>query len=97
MLRGRYLYLKRLHEKSENVFLLRRNVHRLEKGLLMRPRRPVFGLKYIEELVNVYERLVSKDLENDESIVDQLIWARDVLTKYFSVVENNIFFYEFIF
>jgi len=89
VLRGRYLYLKRLHEKSENVFLLRRNVHRLEKGLLMRPRRPVFGLKYIEELVNVYERLVSKDLENDESIVDQLIWARDVLTKYFSVVENN--------
>ncbi|SVE23497.1 uncharacterized protein METZ01_LOCUS476351, partial [marine metagenome] len=49
------MYLKRLHEKSENVFLLRRNVHRLEKGLLMRPRRPVFGLKYIEELVNVYE------------------------------------------
>ena len=59
MLMGRYLYLKRLHEKSENVFLLRRNVHRLEKGLLMRPRRPVFGLKYIEELVNAYERLVS--------------------------------------
>ena len=46
---GRYLYLKRLNEKSENMFLLRRNVHRLEKGLLMRPRRSVFGLKYIEE------------------------------------------------
>jgi len=89
VLMGRYLYLKRLHEKSENVFLLRRNVHRLEKGLLMRPRRPVFGLKYIEELVNAYERLVSKGLENDESIGGQLIWARDVLTKYFSVVENN--------
>ena len=89
VLMGRYLYLKRLNEKSENMFLLRRNVHRLEKGLLMRPRRSVFGLKYIEELINVYEGLVSKDIENDSSIKNQLIWAHDVLEAYFSVVGEH--------
>jgi nitroreductase len=89
VLMGRYLYLKRLHEKSENIFLMRRNVHRLEKGLLMRPRRAVFGLKYIEELINVYERLVSQDIENDLSIKNQLIWAHDVLEKYLSIVGEH--------
>ncbi len=35
-------------------FALRRNIHRLEKGLIMRPRREVFGLFYIEETVDLY-------------------------------------------
>ena len=86
---GRFLYLKQLHEKSENLFLLRRNVHRLEKGLIMRPRKPVFGLKYIKELVDIYEKIMIKSIENDLLIKDQLIWAHDVLEKYFSVVKEH--------
>ena len=87
VLSGRFLYLKRLNKKTENIFLLRRNVHRLEKGLLMIPRKPVFGIKYIEELVDVFEYLIKEN--NYENIYDELHWAYDVLTKYFSVVKDN--------
>lgn len=62
--------------------ILRRNVHRLEKGLSMPGRRPVFGEKYILETVEVFARLAARpDAEHEE-----LRWARDVLTRYFQVV-----------
>ena len=64
VLLGRFLYLKRLNKKTENIFLLRRNVHRLEKGLLMIPRKPVFGIKYIEELADKWKL---KDYYGDNS------------------------------
>ena len=61
-----------------------RNVHRIEKGLSMRDRRSVFAESYIEEVV--------KDLTtawepqtNDE----QLLWAVDVVTEYFEVVDRT--------
>ena len=46
---GRWKYLKDKEQARSSQFLLRRNVHRLEKGLLMRPRKPVFALDFIEE------------------------------------------------
>jgi nitroreductase len=65
-----------------SVPLLRRNVHRLEKGLSMPDRRAVFAEKYITETVEVFARLAA----SAEAEPGELRWARDVLTQYFEVV-----------
>lgn len=58
---------------------LRRNIHRIEKGLLMRPRRDQFALGYIDETVDAYERLGDGP---------ERVWATDVLAAYFDAVEG---------
>lgn len=50
------LYGRLRHEEDNlssgrSLYRLRRNVHRLEKGLIMRPRRAAFATEYIEETV----------------------------------------------
>ena len=50
------LYGRLRHEEdnrlaSRSEYRLRRNVHRLEKGIIMRPRREVFAAEYIEDTV----------------------------------------------
>ena len=67
---------------NPNSFLLRRNIHRLEKGLIMLPRRAVFGEGYIEETIVFLELCVCADCLSD----DELCWAKSVIEKYFSVV-----------
>lgn len=63
--------------------LLRRNIHRLEKGLVMQPRQTIFAEDYIQETVEEFVRLSSAGgLETDEAQ-----WAHDVLAAYFQVVE----------
>ncbi|WGF87263.1 nitroreductase family protein [Marinivivus vitaminiproducens] len=64
---------------------LRRNVHRLEKGLIMRPRRPVFAADYIVPTVAAYARLVEGLPRNPEAL-PEVEWARDVLQTYFDAV-----------
>jgi len=63
-------------------FMLRRNTHRIEKGLIMKPRRDIFALDYIEETVNCYEKLVMVD-NFKNSGCSELHWSRDVLSVYF--------------
>ena len=60
---------------------LRRNTHRLEKGLIMRPRRKLFALDYIEETVAAYKCAVK---ETKEKANEEISWARDVLNAYFN-------------
>ena len=68
-----------------NSALLRRNTHRLEKGLIMRPRRPTFAADYIGETVRAYKGMLgATDFCSEESR-----WATDVLSEYFSVVQDN--------
>lgn len=62
-------------------FTLRRNVHRLEKGLLMRPRRDVFAKAYVAETVDAYA------VARHSADADLIRWATDVLDTYFEVVE----------
>jgi len=69
--------------------LLRRNTHRLEKGLLMRPRRDVFALDYIQETVDCYERLHRDSSALHDYDPGELDWARDVLTSYFDVTGSH--------
>ena len=49
---------------------LRRNIHRLEKGLVSRPRRHVFALDYIGSTVTRFERAVN-DRQNDPDTLDE--------------------------
>jgi len=85
VLRGRLAYEHSLTEMGQSSPLLRRNIHRLEKGLIMRPRRKVFAEEYILETVRCYNsaraRYGFSGLE--------LQWARDVLNEYFNVVETS--------
>ncbi|MHA7819577.1 MAG: nitroreductase family protein [Erythrobacter sp.] len=89
VLLGRAKYHEELQENDANIFLMRRNVHRLEKGLLMKPRRPVFAKDYILETVNVYRKLVAEPVRSEESSLDSLRWGYDVLSEYFSAVEPD--------
>ena len=102
---GRLQYQKSLTVASEPQYLLRRNIHRLEKGLIMRPRRDIFALDYIEETVNAYRDLVNGQDSNGDRFLTQslmgetpktalhrrseLKWAHDVLQEYFSVVATH--------
>ena len=58
---------------------LRRYAHRLEKALIMRPRKPHFAHGYIEDFVAHLKHCGEIDgFDNDE-----LRWATDVLRTYF--------------
>jgi len=71
---------KSTHEQSNP--LLRRNIHRLEKGLIMRPLREVFALEYIEETQEAFELAYQSSAHQSE----ELAWAKSVLMKYFDTV-----------
>lgn len=80
VLAGKSIYRDSLKNPIFNTSLLRRNVHRLEKGLLMRPRRLPFGLDYIEETVDAYQKAVQTKTE-----LKELIWAKHVLEEYMAI------------
>jgi len=79
--RKRYYESRSGHNPSS--FFLRRNIHRLEKGLIMQPRRRVFAEGYIGETIAYLQLCVEANcLSEIESN-----WAHAVIHEYFSVVE----------
>ena len=85
VLKGRLAYWRGLEQSGRSSPLLRRNIHRLEKGLVMRPRAPVFAEDYIEETVAEFARLrAAGGLDTVEEK-----WAGDVLARYFAVVQDS--------
>lgn len=85
VLKGRKAYYESLHDIGESCALLRRNTHRIEKGLIMKPRRDIFAEGFILETVKCYERAIdSSILANTEKK-----WATDVLDEYFKVVGST--------
>jgi nitroreductase len=85
VLAGRLAYERGFGAPAASSPLLRRNVHRLEKGLIMRPRLAVFAADYIGETVQAFvtaEQTGALD-------ADELKWARDVLDEYFAVVADS--------
>ncbi len=86
VLRGRRDYYRNKRRDRPSHVELRRNVHRIEKGLIMRPRRDVFARDYIAETIEFYEDAVAQNHRApgtmDQSEMD---WAHDVLTEYFRV------------
>lgn len=85
VLQGKIAYENSLRRVKESSYLLRRNIHRLEKGLIMKPRRPIFALDYINETICCYEKAVKDNV----ICADEIKWATDVLDEYFRVVTKN--------
>jgi len=83
VLAGRVKHVKEAKEIKANYFLLVRNTHRLEKGLLMRPRRSVFGKDYIQETIDSFEGVFKSQAAGSANL--QLKWFTDVLSEYFAL------------
>lgn len=87
VLNGRLEYRHSLINIKNSSILLRRNIHRLEKGLIMQPRREYFAESYIEETLDCYGScLTSGSIDSNE-----IKWANDVLSEYFdSVIDTKV-------
>lgn len=78
---GIFKYYKNAISKNDiNWALIRRNTHRLEKGLILRPRKKIFALNYIQETVEEFSKIKPK-MENHTTK-----WCNDVLNEYFKSV-----------
>lgn len=90
VLYGRLMYMRETGISTKTQYLLRRNIHRLEKGLLMKPRRNVFALDYITETVDSFCRGFDT-LQQDHKALpsEELQWAYDVLNNYFEAVGSH--------
>jgi nitroreductase len=83
VLNGRLAFAREQGMGKNSSTLLRRNIHRLEKGLIMQPRKALFALGYINATIGAFE-LAAANKNHDES---ELKWAGDVLGEYFNAVE----------
>ncbi|WKD22059.1 nitroreductase family protein [Pseudoalteromonas sp. KG3] len=83
ILKARLKYSKSNGQHGRSSALLRRNIHRIEKGLVMRPRRNVFALDYLSETLSAFNSAMN---HSNFSRSEQQ-WAIDVLSEYFSVVD----------
>ena len=84
VIKGELNFRRKWLESSGGREVLRRNIHRIEKGLIMKPRRDVFGKDYIVETVKCYANLIEVSGFTEENR-----WAGDVLGEYFSVVSAS--------
>jgi nitroreductase len=86
VLRGRRNYYRNKKRNRVTHVELRRNIHRLEKGIIMRPRRDIFARDYITETVEFYAdaaeqcRVAPGTME-----ISEMDWAHNVLEEYFTV------------
>lgn len=85
VLSGRVAYEESVRNIRKSNALLRRNIHRIEKALIMRPRRPIFAKNYIAQTVDIYLRA----LETSGFCTQELEWASEVLDAYFSTVVQD--------
>ncbi len=74
-------------KQDASFFLLRRNIHRIEKGLVMPKRRPCFAKEYIGETVDFYQKCVGQC--SAEFLPPEIAWSRDVLFSYFGTVDSD--------
>ncbi len=92
VLAGRHKHMIEVARSQDQgaEFKLRRNTHRLEKGLIMRPRRSDFALGYIDETVNIFSSFCSgQQQKRTEGNGLLLRWAHDVLDQYFSITGDH--------
>ncbi len=83
---GKIKHLKDSKKEKASFYTLVRNIHRLEKGLLMKPRREVFAADFITETVEVFQTLYNNSACSEGS---QIKWAYDVLSEYFNVTGSH--------
>lgn len=85
---GKVAHLKGGDRIDPERFTLRRNIHRLEKALIMRPRRSLFATDYIGQTISAYLVVVGEDGKDPER-ADELKWCTSVLALYFQTIEGN--------
>lgn len=84
VLQGRRDYYRYKQTERRSHVELRRNIHRLEKGLIMMPRRSVFARDYITETIEFYEYAATQFARDPGSMdASEIQWAHDVLVAYF--------------
>ncbi|WP_128543323.1 nitroreductase family protein [Larkinella soli] len=88
VLSGKIKHIRESKNTEGNYFLLVRNIHRIEKGLLMRPQRPVFAKDYIKETIDNFLNLYDR---NQLETNPQMKWFRDVLSDYFAKAATDPF------
>jgi nitroreductase len=88
VLAGRVRYYQEEQSDLSSVYLLRRNIHRIEKGLIMRPRRSVFAADYVGTTVDSFSRLAEASDGNGRGSCE-LEWAEDVLGTYFEIAGSD--------
>lgn len=88
VLKGSLKYYDDNAKAKDSRVLLRRNVHRLEKGLIMRPRRDVFATRYIQETVDAFVVACN----NQQIKKEELDWCVSVLSHFFEIAgkDNDI-------
>lgn len=84
VLKGIVSFQKKSNGDIYNQSLLTRNIHRIEKGLIMKNTKNIFALDYIEETIKEYKKIKGHTNE-----IVYFKWYTDVLEKYFSVVDGN--------
>ena len=67
-----------------DYYNLRRNIHRMEKGLVQKHPKPVFAEDYILETVQYIMQLKS----SDDCDKNTIAWGESVLTQYFMVCQH---------
>jgi nitroreductase len=85
VLLGRITYFKNSDAPEHSSVMLRRNIHRLEKGMIMRPQREIFAQGYITETVDQFVKCYTAKCLNSE----EEKWAKEVLQRYFSLVGTS--------
>jgi nitroreductase len=85
VLQGIVSFQNKVDRNIFNQSLLTRNIHRIEKGLIMKNVKNVFALDYINETLNEYKK-INKDISED----NYYKWYTNVLEKYFNTVDINI-------
>jgi nitroreductase len=78
-LRGKVQHLQSVNNSS----LVIRNIHRIEKGLSMLERKPIFGLDYIEETLQNLKTVITTSSQG------QIKWYFDVLDEYFNTLPKE--------
>ncbi len=89
VLAARGQHIRDVYAGRGNLYMLRRNVHRLEKGLLMKPPRPIFGLDKIGETVAAYNSCIGQLKAGDETVRSSLDWCKSILSVYFDRVADH--------
>lgn len=72
---------------GSDLYLLRRNVHRLEKGLTMRPVRAQFATDYIAPTARAFKFAVDSGLCSDTDA--EFRWMYSVLASYFAATATS--------
>jgi nitroreductase len=86
VLKGKIKHLKELKENKNNIYTLIRNVHRIEKGLIMKERRLIFAVDFIVETMDAFLAIWSSNKIKGNI---QFLWFYDVLKEYFEITGKD--------